>query len=293
MNWKPFRNRCHEMPWLAATMAGVFTILPAAAFRSGEARAQNETEKPPAAVAAKPDDVKSMDAILAALYDTISGPAGERDWNRLRSLFHAECATDPVRPGGPGPGQAGDQGTRVDGRGVHQEPSEPRSESPRAFFEREIARRVERFGAVAHVFSTYESRHAANDPQPFVRGINSIQLFFDGTRWWIVTIFWDSERPGQAIPKELSAEEMTLGARDCNPPHQLTRLQERDAAGLDPLGDEDVALLVEACVVRMDELAGRPAVGLSADLEPIEHLFGPLGIVAQVDQHIVVLVEQA
>ena len=70
------------------------------------------------------------------------------------------------------------------------------------FFEREIARRIERFGATAHVFSTYESRHAANDPQPFVRGINSIQLFFDGTRWWVVTIFWDSERSGQTIPEE-------------------------------------------------------------------------------------------
>ncbi len=68
------------------------------------------------------------------------------------------------------------------------------------FFEQEIARRVERFGAVAHVFSTYESRHAQSDPQPFTRGINSIQLFFDTKRWWVVTIYWDSERPGLAIP---------------------------------------------------------------------------------------------
>jgi hypothetical protein len=70
------------------------------------------------------------------------------------------------------------------------------------FFEREIARRVERFGAIAHVFSTYESRRAETDPQPFARGINSIQLFFDGQRWWVVTIFWDSERPNQPIPAE-------------------------------------------------------------------------------------------
>ncbi len=78
---------------------------------------------------------------------------------------------------------------------------EPRTKTE-GFFEREIARRVERFGAVAHVFSTYESRKAESDPVPFVRGINSIQLFFDGKRWWAVTIFWDSERPDQPIPAE-------------------------------------------------------------------------------------------
>ncbi|MGO9469744.1 MAG: hypothetical protein ACLQIB_46920 [Isosphaeraceae bacterium] len=199
MNWKPFRNRCHEMPWLAATMAGVFTILPAAAFRSGEARAQNETEKPPAAVAAKPDDVKSMDAILAALYDTISGPAGERDWNRLRSLFHADARLIPCGKAAPDQDKPAIR-ARVLTVEEFIKAIEPRVKAE-GFFEREIARRVERFGAVAHVFSTYESRHAANDPQPFVRGINSIQLFFDGTRWWVVTIFWDSERPGQAIPE--------------------------------------------------------------------------------------------
>jgi hypothetical protein len=52
------------------------------------------------------------------------------------------------------------------------------------------------------VFSTYESRHTAQDSVPFTRGINSIQLFFDGTRWWLVTVFWDAERPGLTIPRE-------------------------------------------------------------------------------------------
>jgi hypothetical protein len=61
---------------------------------------------------------------------------------------------------------------------------------------------VERFGSIAHVFSTYESRHTAQDSVPFTHGINSIQLFFDGTRWWVVTVFWDAERPGLTIPRE-------------------------------------------------------------------------------------------
>ena len=70
------------------------------------------------------------------------------------------------------------------------------------FYEREIARKVDQFGNIAQLFSTYESRRKLEDPAPFARGINSIQLFFDGKRWWVVTIFWDSERPDQPIPAE-------------------------------------------------------------------------------------------
>ena len=53
-----------------------------------------------------------------------------------------------------------------------------------------------------HAFSTYEARRTPDDAEPFMRGINSIQLFHDGTRWWVVTVFWDAERPGNPIPAE-------------------------------------------------------------------------------------------
>ena len=69
------------------------------------------------------------------------------------------------------------------------------------FFEREVAGRREEFGNIAHVFSTYESRHA-RDEKPFQRGINSIQLFHDGTRWWVLTIMWDAETPEHPIPPQ-------------------------------------------------------------------------------------------
>ena len=68
------------------------------------------------------------------------------------------------------------------------------------FFEREIASRVEQYGRVVHVFSTYESRHAPEDPEPFMRGINSFQLWNDGTRWWVVSILWEGERAANPIP---------------------------------------------------------------------------------------------
>jgi hypothetical protein len=70
------------------------------------------------------------------------------------------------------------------------------------FFEKEIARRTEQFGRIVHAWSTYESRHNPDDPEPFMRGLNSIQLFYDGVRWWIVTIYWQHEFSGYPVPQE-------------------------------------------------------------------------------------------
>jgi hypothetical protein len=71
------------------------------------------------------------------------------------------------------------------------------------FFENSIVNRVEKFGNIAQVFSSYESRHAPNE-KPFARGINSIQLFNDGTRWWVVSILWDEETPANSLPADLA-----------------------------------------------------------------------------------------
>ena len=68
------------------------------------------------------------------------------------------------------------------------------------FFEHGIRNEVQQFGNIAHVWSTYESRHNADDATPFARGINSIQLLKDGDRYWIVNIFWDNERPTNPLP---------------------------------------------------------------------------------------------
>jgi len=147
-----------------------------------------------------PADVESIDVIIAALYDVISGPAGqERDWNRFRSLFvpGAHLVPTVVTP----------DGTI---RYVVWSPEEyvtragPQLEEV-GFFEAEIGRAAERFGNIAHIFSTYESR-LEEGADPVQRGINSIQLFWDGHRWWIVNILWDQEREGSEIPEEYLSE---------------------------------------------------------------------------------------
>ena len=68
------------------------------------------------------------------------------------------------------------------------------------FYENEVARKVETYGNITHVFSTYASYHSKKDEKPFVRGINSFQLLFDGTRWWVVTIYWQGETADNPIP---------------------------------------------------------------------------------------------
>jgi hypothetical protein len=185
---------------ISASAAGAAAGLTAISLTGATRGADDEKAKPPAAVPAKPEDIGSIDALVAALYSAISGPAGHRDLDRLRSLFRPDARLI-VCLAARRDEEKGTTSMRVFTIDEFIKMIEPRVKSE-GFFEREITRRVERFGSVAHVFSTYESRRQENDPQPFVRGINSIQLFFDGKRWWAVTIFWDSERPGQSIPAE-------------------------------------------------------------------------------------------
>ncbi|HKO97742.1 MAG TPA: hypothetical protein VJU86_12155 [Pyrinomonadaceae bacterium] len=144
---------------------------------------------------ANPADVASIDAIVAAVYDVISGPAGKkRDWDRMRSLFAPGARLIPT-----GPRQAGGYGSRVVSVEEYIERNTAFFEKE-GFYEREISRVTEQFGQIAHVFSTYDSKHSPSDAKPFARGINSIQLMNDGKRWWIVTIFWQGEDEKNQLP---------------------------------------------------------------------------------------------
>ena len=147
--------------------------------------------------AADPGDVESLDAIIEALYDVISGPAGEdRDWDRFRSLFAEGARLIPT-------------GRNAEGQ-VRFQVWSPDEYVERAgsslmesgFFEREIGRVEERFGNIIHVFSTYDSKRSLDDAEPFARGINSIQVLEGNGRFWVVSIFWDSERPDNLIPNK-------------------------------------------------------------------------------------------
>src|SRR5438105_11038915 len=149
---------------------------------------------------ADPSDVESIDAIINAAYDVISGPAGKkRDWKRERSLFISGARLIPTAvEAGRNDVDLSPHILDVEGYIARVEPLFEKN----GFYEREIARRVEQFGQIAHVWSTYESRHDPNDPAPFMRGINSMQLFNDGSRWWILSIYWQHENPQHPIPEK-------------------------------------------------------------------------------------------
>jgi hypothetical protein len=149
---------------------------------------------------ANPADVESIDAIIAATYDVISGPRGKsRDWERERSLFYPGARLMPTATiAGRNDVELAPQILDVEGYIARVEPLFEKS----SFYEKEIARRVESFGSIAHVWSTYESRHDPSDPAPFMRGINSIQLFNDGRRWWVLSIYWQHESTQQPLPKQ-------------------------------------------------------------------------------------------
>jgi len=171
------------------------TGLSIAAVLAGPAPLLSQGSPATPTAAANPKDVSSIDAIISALYDVISGPAGQkRDWGRFQSLFVSGARLIPT-----GKAQTGESRIRMMTPEEYGQASGPGLERS-GFFEREIASTRETFGNITHVFSTYESRRAASDEKPFARGINSIQLFNDGARWWIVTVYWDAERPGSTIP---------------------------------------------------------------------------------------------
>lgn len=185
-----------------ATLATLVFALLAAAFGAACAQDARPGAAPAAApaapmAAARAADVASVDAVVAALYDVISGPAGApRDWDRLRSLFAPEGKL--VAVGARPAGGFGARAMTVDdyiGR-----VTKPFSEH--GFFEREAARSSDSFGQIVHVFSTYESRHAPADAKPFQRGINSIQLYSDGQRWFILSLLWRAEDDKLALPEQ-------------------------------------------------------------------------------------------
>src|SRR6266566_1675059 len=136
-------------------------------------------------VAPRAADVATVDGVVKAYYDVITGPAGQpRQWSRDRSLYIPELRFVATGAGKQGPyAHVMDHQAFVDGSDssmVHD-----------GFFEREVHRVTRSYGNIVQVFSTYEGR-----------GINALQLFWDGKRWWVASAIWFDEDPAHPIPAE-------------------------------------------------------------------------------------------
>jgi hypothetical protein len=138
-------------------------------------------------------DTQTIESTIQTLYNVISGdPGTERDWNRFKNLFKPEARLIPTRKD--------DQGNLTLKAMTPDEYVQLfSSRIATGFFERELSHRVEEYGTIAHVFSTYETKEKRNGPVTN-RGINSIQLFKDKDRYYIVNIFWCAESMGFTLP---------------------------------------------------------------------------------------------
>ena len=141
--------------------------------------------------APRPEDVATIDGMIKAFYEVVSGPAGQpRDWARDRTLYIPDLRFVSI---------GADGKPRIM---THQQFADGAKDlDKKGFFEKEIHRVSERYGSIAHVWSTYESRQTENGPV-IERGINSIELFWDGKRWWIANAIWSDETKENPIPKE-------------------------------------------------------------------------------------------
>lgn len=176
-------------PVVAAAVAVVWGLGVTSSAAAQQGGPPESADRP----AADASDVESVDAIVTALYDVISGAKGEeRDWDRLRSLLYPGAIFLPNYPGQSG----GPRPMTV------EEFIEFAKESigQQGFYESEVHRTVQRYGPVVNVFSTYETRRAP-DEEPIVHGINSIQLVLDGDRWWVAHIAWTDVREAGPIPE--------------------------------------------------------------------------------------------
>jgi len=175
---------------MAAFALAVIATAPISSL-SAQQHVQVPTQAP------RPQDVSSLDGIMKAFYEVISGPAGApRDWGRDRTLYVPD-----IRFIQTGADRAGKTTVEVMS---HQEFVDAADAGmvKNGFFETEIHRTTKTFGNISHILSTYEMRAKADGPV-FGRGVNGLQIYWDGKRYWIASVMWDDERDGNPIPGEL------------------------------------------------------------------------------------------
>ncbi|WP_276390714.1 hypothetical protein [Eudoraea chungangensis] len=141
-------------------------------------------------------DVVSIDAIITAYYDVVSGSSDdpwefERDKN-----IHSKNAFI----------------TRLDENGeadTHTLEAEyiPIGLAPKEdFYEKELKRKVSKYGNIAQVWSAFEIR-TDPDVESKIKGLNSIQLHYENERWWIDSWTCEMESEKSLVVKEFIANE--------------------------------------------------------------------------------------
>jgi len=190
MRFMPVRQihtvRFKKWKWFIITISCIWILSSSLVFaRSLENFSLTATE----------EDLGSINSIIEALYQSITFSEGkEPNLERLRSLFHPKAPFIRVTPQGV---DEMDLSSFISSFG-----DRVKSGQLKSFHESEISRKMEHHGSIAQVFSTYQKGMNTENPEEYGRGINSIQLYYDGQRWWIVSITWEDEQPSNPLPRK-------------------------------------------------------------------------------------------
>lgn len=185
------------MKFKLALILAIFCCLQIHAQKPKGPSNENKNAAPKKVKALDSSAVYTLNKTIKTLYESVSGEKGEkRNWTQFNYLFKPDAKLIVSHL---------NDDFVYDTRYMTPEEYQKISESwmlKHGFIEKEINRKVEHFGNIVQVFSTYEAYYSKEDKAPFMRGINSIQLFYDGTRWWIVNILWAQENDENPIPKK-------------------------------------------------------------------------------------------
>ena len=143
---------------------------------------------------------RSPESLAKALYGMVSfGPGPEPDWKMFRQVFLTDALlvvapsrTQPMRP-------MDTDGFIQDWRDFFRSAQL----AEKGFSEAIAAMEVTEFGGIAHAFGIFEPRVGGSEPTRTVRGLDSIEMAWDGTRWWIASTTTDFEGPGKTIPDRI------------------------------------------------------------------------------------------
>ena len=159
------------------------TFLVITALITINCKAQNEKQ-----------DFSTIDDVVKTLYQVISGPAGERDWALFHHLFYENALM-----GFSGKNKEGQVKFKAISPRIYQEKSDPIFKQ-KGFYEEEIGRKENSYGAIAQIFSAYQFRFEKNG-KVIMRGVNSLQLIFENNRWYITQLIWQPESEELPLPE--------------------------------------------------------------------------------------------
>ncbi|WP_158790357.1 hypothetical protein [Granulicella sp. L60] len=145
---------------------------------------------------ARPADVASPEALLAALHDSVSGPQGPVDWDRFRSLFLPSARLGSTRTDVNGV-------TRITSSTVEELISSGAAEREKVpWYEEILVKHLERFDHIAVAFYSHDDRSSLQGP-PIQQSVNVCVMLYDGSRWWIQSASWEAVPKFRSLPPEL------------------------------------------------------------------------------------------